>query len=90
MVYLKTRQQSIGITEELLSQKQSRNYFSIQNRDAVNNVFVSMVEVDGTAIVAANSILVGPGEFYDIQVPNGQEIRAIATVAPVSAIVTEG
>jgi len=90
MAMLKTRQIDVLITDTLLSQKQSRSYFSVQNRDAANSIFVSLVEEDDTPAVAANSIKVGPGEFYDIQVHNQQQIRAIAVGGTVSAIVTEG
>jgi len=90
MSYLKTKQVDVLITDTLLSEKQSRHYFSVQNRDAANSIFISFVEIDGTAAVAADSIEVGPGEFYDIQVYNAQQIRAIAVGGTVSAIVTEG
>jgi len=90
--YTKTRQVAIAITDTLVSQTRSRNYFGIQNPDAANPIFLTFngSEDEGRAATTTNGIKVGAGEFYDIQTRNFQEIRAIATGAPVNTVVNEG
>ena len=87
-MFIKSRKVIVSnVTPTELSPVRSRGYFSVQNKGAVNNIFIGF---DTDIIVAADSITLGPGEFYDIQVKNDQKIFALAATAPVDAIINEG
>jgi hypothetical protein len=90
--YTKTRQVPIALTDTLVSQTRSRDYFGIQNPDGANPIYVTFngSEDVGRAATTTNGIRVGAGEFYDIQRKNFQEIRAIATGGVVNSVVNEG
>lgn len=72
----------------LLAANSDRRYLLVQNRDAVGNLYVTL---DGTAPTAANGVKVEPGGALELAgfAPTGQ-VRAVADIATVSAIVLEG
>ncbi len=98
MSYLETEPVAIQITDTLVSPPRSRKYFSIQNPDATNPIYVvfngpEAGENYGRLATALNGVKVAAGEFYDITTESGAisgEIRAIAVGGIVAAIVNEG
>lgn len=87
MMELESKPLTVTTSNTLVSKKRSRGYFGIQNNDTANSISVKFGDDDATLL---NGILVLPGEFYEINRENSQQVSAIAETAPVVCAFIEG